>query len=285
MKNHIPWVDLLRVIACFMVVLAHSCDPFVAQFDANRTEFLSGVFIGSFMRSCVPLFVMISGVLLLPVNMEMTSFYSKRAKRILLPFIFWSLLLPVLYYLYFLIAGSTISPSTTAENHALIPTLKKMYLFIFNFNYDTTPLWYLYMLLGLYLFMPIINKRVVKTGIGKRHKSVSCYLDDKHVCALYTNVCSCAWLRGQLRQYGFVGHLRLECLRRAVLFLRIFRLSCFRLLPGKLSVKLDNEKNTFGSNSFIFVGVCHYRRRFYTYSKILSGELCQSRNYLVLLRH
>lgn len=27
----------------------------------------------------------------------------------------------------------------------------------FNFNYDTTPLWYLYMLIGVYLFIPIIG--------------------------------------------------------------------------------------------------------------------------------
>jgi hypothetical protein len=29
-------------------------------------------------------------------------------------------------------------------------TITKIWTFIFNFNYDTTPLWYLYMLVGLY---------------------------------------------------------------------------------------------------------------------------------------
>ncbi|MEG2319711.1 MAG: acyltransferase family protein, partial [Mucinivorans sp.] len=33
----------------------------------------------------------------------------------------------------------------------------KMWSWVFNFNYDTTPLWYIYMLVGLYLFMPIIS--------------------------------------------------------------------------------------------------------------------------------
>lgn len=51
MKNtsseHIVWVDLLRVLACFLVVVAHSCDPFVARFDTNHSEFLTGAFIGS----------------------------------------------------------------------------------------------------------------------------------------------------------------------------------------------------------------------------------------------
>ncbi|MGL5690757.1 MAG: acyltransferase, partial [Bacteroidales bacterium] len=53
-KNEsIGWVDLLRILACFFVVFAHSCDPFVAQFDNNRFEFLSGAFWGSLMRPCV----------------------------------------------------------------------------------------------------------------------------------------------------------------------------------------------------------------------------------------
>lgn len=35
--------------------------------------------------------------------------------------------------------------------------MRKIYTFIFNFNYDTTPLWDLYMLIGLYLVMPVLG--------------------------------------------------------------------------------------------------------------------------------
>ena len=41
-KEHLGWIDLLRVLACFLVVLSHCCDPFVAQFDADRSAFLTG---------------------------------------------------------------------------------------------------------------------------------------------------------------------------------------------------------------------------------------------------
>ena len=156
-KEHIVWVDLLRVVACFLVVLSHSCDPFVGQFDNNHSEFLTGAFIGSLVRPCVPLFVMMSGVLLLPINMDMKTFYSKRAKRLLTPFIFWSLLLPVLYFIYVNSGIEIASPNIVMEDYTIKRTLEKMYTFIFNFNYDTTPLWYVYMLIGLYLFMPIIS--------------------------------------------------------------------------------------------------------------------------------
>jgi len=156
-REHIAWVDLLRVMACFLVVVAHCCDPFVGQLDNNHYEFLSGAFIGSLARPCVPLFVMMSGVLLLPINMDMGTFYKKRAKRLIAPFVFWSLVLPILYYLYVNSGIQIINPNIVAEDHTLGATLIKLYTFLFNFNYDTTVLWYVYMLIGLYLFMPILS--------------------------------------------------------------------------------------------------------------------------------
>ena len=158
-REHIAWIDLIRIIACFLVVVSHSCDSFVAKTDSNYTEFLTGAYIGSFVRACVPLFVMISGVLLLPVKMDMPSFYARRTKRLLIPFIFWSIALPFLYYFYFH-SGFEFANTNNAivgSEHTITATLTKLYTFIFNFNYDTIPLWYLYMLIGLYLFLPILS--------------------------------------------------------------------------------------------------------------------------------
>ena len=157
-KGHIAWIDLLRIVACFLVLISHSCDPFVSRFDSNPAEFLTGVWFGSLVRSCVPLFVMISGVLLLPVRMDMGAFYSRRAKRIVIPLVFWSLALPLLYYFYMGSFGAnTVSPAVDMSTFTWKATLTKLYTFLFNFNYDTTPLWYLYMLIGLYLILPIIS--------------------------------------------------------------------------------------------------------------------------------
>lgn len=156
-NENIGWIDLLRIIACFLVVFSHCCDPFVAQFDNDRQTFLTGVFSGSLVRACVPLFVMMSGALLFPIRHNMAFFYKKRIGRIIIPLIFWSVILPVLYFIYLNFITTTQSPLIVQENYTLNTTLNKIYTFIFNFNYDTTSLWYLYMLIGLYLIMPIIN--------------------------------------------------------------------------------------------------------------------------------
>lgn len=78
-QPNIGWIDMLRVIACLLVVFSHSCDPFVAHFDANREMFVTGVMYGSLVRPCVPLFAMITAVLLLPVKPTATlgPFYKK----------------------------------------------------------------------------------------------------------------------------------------------------------------------------------------------------------------
>ena len=65
-KHTVGWVDVLRIMACFLVVFAHCCDPFVARFDSDRSAFLQGCLLGSAVRCCVPLCVIMIGVLSFP---------------------------------------------------------------------------------------------------------------------------------------------------------------------------------------------------------------------------
>lgn len=159
-KEREGWIDALRVLACFMVVTSHCCDGFVAEFDSNPHSFLTGVTIGSFLRASVPLFVMITGTLLLPVGSDCTlqRFYTKRIGRLLPPLVFWSLALPPLAYLYFTGWGSH-SGNPAVDMTAYTPQglTNRLWSWVLNFNFDTTPLWYLYMLVGLYLIIPILG--------------------------------------------------------------------------------------------------------------------------------
>ena len=161
-KERIAWVDLLKIIACFLVVFSHNCDPYVAVFDSDRSTFLAGVFSGSLTRSSVPLFVMMTGVLLLPTTRTMSQFYRRRIGQILPPLIFWPPALPLLYYLYITRIPLSTNPAINPADYTLFETLRRAVTFIFNFNYTTTPLWYLYMLIGLYLIIPLLNAWLVQ---------------------------------------------------------------------------------------------------------------------------
>lgn len=65
--HRIVWVDVLRFLAIFMVICIHCADPFNVSPEArSNPEFnFWGSIYGSFLRPCVPLFVMITGLLLL----------------------------------------------------------------------------------------------------------------------------------------------------------------------------------------------------------------------------
>lgn len=46
-NGRVAWVDVLRILACAMVVVSHCSDGFVAEFGADREAFLTGTLVGT----------------------------------------------------------------------------------------------------------------------------------------------------------------------------------------------------------------------------------------------
>ena len=159
-KDNYGWIDMLRIVAIFAVVWSHVCDDFIAEFSADRHSFLTGVFLESIGRPCVTLLVMVSGWLLLPRRDELSlgGYYRKRVGRILWPLVFWSVMLPLVSYAYYVhVNPDTRNPFVDVTGYTPQTLIAKLYTWVFNFNVDTIPLWYLYMLIGLYLALPVVN--------------------------------------------------------------------------------------------------------------------------------
>lgn len=80
-KNRVVWLDVVRFVAMFTVVCCHCADPFNFYSGEPSAELEQikfwGAAYGAFLRPCVPLFVMITGALLLPVRGETSVFYKK----------------------------------------------------------------------------------------------------------------------------------------------------------------------------------------------------------------
>lgn len=175
-SNRIVWVDVLRFIAIFMVICIHCSDPFNVSPEArSNPEFnFWGSLYGSFLRPCVPLFVMITGLLLLPVNISMEKFYKKRLLRIAVPFLIWS----VLYNLFPWVTGVLgLSPTIISDIFAYASpnasqsfgdSMKNIAAIPFQFNVYTVPMWYLYMLIGLYLYLPFFSAWIEKATLAQK---------------------------------------------------------------------------------------------------------------------
>jgi surface polysaccharide O-acyltransferase-like enzyme len=136
----IVWVDWMRVAACFMVILVHSTEPFYLGGDGAQILTLSDAywasFFDSFVRSCVPLFIVASSYLLFPLQQQSANeFFRRRAVRVLVPFLVWTLV-------YALVWGEPV------QNFRDL---------IFNFCYACGHLWFVYMLVGVYMLMPLLS--------------------------------------------------------------------------------------------------------------------------------
>ena len=138
-SERIVWVDWMRVAACFMVILVHSTEPFYLGGDGSliltKSDAFWASFFDSFVRSCVPLFIIASSYLQFPVHYPTKEFFIRRSIRVIIPFLIWTVV-------YALVWGE---PITNFKN------------LLMNFNYAAGHLWFVYMLVGLYLLMPILS--------------------------------------------------------------------------------------------------------------------------------
>jgi surface polysaccharide O-acyltransferase-like enzyme len=138
------WVDLVRVVGAFLVVVAH-----VSYQGGGSILISSFYFVLS--RIAVPLFFMVSGYLLLRKEEPYGDFFRKRALKVLIPFFVWS----VIYMLW------------KREGFDLPFSMKLVasYLLKIVRGPRENHLWFFYALIGLYLFTPILRVFVARASL------------------------------------------------------------------------------------------------------------------------
>jgi len=127
-------LDILRIIACLMVVAIHS--PMPSEAD-------NGLFLSSISYLAAPsigLFFMISGALLLPINASTNTFLKRRFSKIATPTLIWS----ILYLLASIFWRRDVF------------SWKALLSLPFSAQWNPT-FWFLYTLMGLYLLAPIVS--------------------------------------------------------------------------------------------------------------------------------
>lgn len=155
-QPRIVFLDYLRIFACFLVMLVHASENFYGaagstdmagpqSFLANETDRLWVSLYDGFSRMSVPLFIIVSAYLLMPMPAAQTSwqFYRRRAKRILPPFFVFMILYSTLPLLW----GQIDTATSTRDLSRLL----------LNFPTLAGHLWFMYPLISIYLFIPIIS--------------------------------------------------------------------------------------------------------------------------------
>jgi surface polysaccharide O-acyltransferase-like enzyme len=206
-------LDILRVLSSYLVIQVHTGEfYYIGSNNAVQTgdgPFWVGL-LNSIARTAVPLFVMISGYFLLPIKEEMTPFFKKRFTRVVVPFVIWC----ALYAIYGALRGQS-TWAEAATNILHIPV---------NYGTEVGHLWYVYMLIGLYLFAPIISPWITSSN----RKGMEFYLVIWAIslCLPYIHVIfpsvlgECFWNHTPLLYYfsGFLGYMILAAYIKKYMF-------------------------------------------------------------------
>src|SRR5471030_1264351 len=147
--QNIDWINNLRVIALFAVIVLHTSAVLLAQYGkVPLNDWLTADIYNAIVRFAVPVFVMITGALLLHREYELGDFFKKRLSRVVTPFLFWSLVY---------IGYSWYNDEISFGADVWVNTKQVLHLLKYGSSYH---LWYVYMLIGLYFVIPVIGKFV-----------------------------------------------------------------------------------------------------------------------------
>ena len=134
-RVRLEYIDLLKLLSILSIITLHVFKVW------TQTEIM-GIRIYGFtalVKFGVPVFIMISGALLLNREIEIGSFLKKKVNRIVYPFIFFYILTCLFVFL----------------NHQTHEQTQNIFAFR----------WYFWMILGVYLSIPVINKYILHSKL------------------------------------------------------------------------------------------------------------------------
>lgn len=149
MKERVIWVDQLRVAAMLSVVMLHVLSKGISTMEVNTMEWEIYNAGRCFVKWGVPVFVMISGIFLLQKKETTMAEMKQKIGHIAGVLVFW-----LCFY-----AGNSLLNKCIYKRAIDTKAMKEVADIL---CFGAVHMWYLYMLLGLYLVLPILRKLTEK---------------------------------------------------------------------------------------------------------------------------
>lgn len=147
-KNRVEWMNWLNILACIMVIGIH------CNLQFNNYEFSNKWFLSSILNACYywanGCFVMLSGANLIDYRERYSThvFVEKRCKRVVIPFIIWSVVAVVI---------RTIWGELRFDNGIMSSIKMLVNMGINNGCMFGGVFWFFYMIIILYLTIPFFS--------------------------------------------------------------------------------------------------------------------------------
>lgn len=151
-KSPIFFIDVLRCIAAFAVVIIHVLGPFRKMYGhIPQSDWLAAITFNGLTRWAVPLFIMISGALLLSSKRPFQCKYyvKNRLKKVVVPFIAWTVIYACINGYSFELGVWSYQDSIQMLRHS--PTKPTWY-----------HLWFFYDFIPLYFLVPFLSLLLAK---------------------------------------------------------------------------------------------------------------------------
>lgn len=157
-RDRILYSDILRTFTIYAVLIIHICGVRWYSTIGTSEWYVLNTFM-TMLRWCIPVFFMLSGVIILDPKYDLTlkKLYTKTLPRLVVALIFWA----VLY--------RTLSPITSLILNIKEVTLddwKRIYMEII-FDIPWHHLWFMYAIISIYILAPLI--RVFTANAEKKH--------------------------------------------------------------------------------------------------------------------
>lgn len=141
--TRVYFFDFMRIIAAFAVIMIHISADFIKGFDVATAEFVCGNVFSCVSRFAVPVFLMISGALMLDEKKYLPpkKMLGYAANITVLTFT-WAFLYAVMYYV--------VKPFAFHETFSFQAVVRAMFFGHYH-------MWYLFLTIGMYLITPLLR--------------------------------------------------------------------------------------------------------------------------------
>lgn len=156
-KKRKIYIEVIRIIACLCVIFTHTMERgyfLFSVFPENSLRYWAYMMLSVFVKAAVPMFFLISGVLLIAKEEAIRSLYKKRVLKIFVVLILFSFLYYCRYIVY------------DISNFSIRNFFYELSISNWNFTY-----WYLYAFLAFLIGLPFL--RILAKNMQKKE---FCYL-------------------------------------------------------------------------------------------------------------
>ncbi|MEG0834606.1 MAG: acyltransferase [Hydrogenoanaerobacterium sp.] len=136
--NREIWADVLRVVCAFTVVWLHCTCNTYTDWQFGTLEWEKSLYVNCWTTFAVPCFFMLSGAFLLNKEHSIADTFKRRIPKVAIPLVVWSVIYVLVHIFYY--------KDADYKSFLAIP-----------FRPQYWHLWFVYSILGLYVFLPILS--------------------------------------------------------------------------------------------------------------------------------